>query len=132
MNRTVNPTRPIGDLLRMLIAPMIWFVHLAIVYAAEALICLGPPAAASTSMTWAILLSTAAALAGFAVLTAMIVRAGNAAARAPDRTDARFLRAASLFLTLLSALAVLWTILPTAFLPACATAAAVPLGVDKL
>lgn len=127
MKRTVNSDRPIGDLLRMLIAPMIWFVHLAIVYAAEALICLGAPAAASTSMTtsmtWTVFLTTAAALAGFAVFAATIVRAGNSVKRAPDRTDARFFRAASLFLTLLSAMAVLWTALPTALLPACATAA---------
>jgi hypothetical protein len=124
MTDAFKAARPIGDLLRMLIAPMIWFLHLAIVYAAETLICLGPTAAGSTStstsMTGTVFLSTAVALAGLAVLAVTIVRAANK--RAPDRTDTRFLRAASLFLTLISAMAVIWTALPTALLPACATA----------
>jgi hypothetical protein len=119
MSATFKPVRPLGDFLRMLIAPAIWFAHFSLLYAAETLVCLGPPAERGTTMGWMVFLITTAALSGLIILADRLLRSGNAA---PPRSDhgSAWLRHTSLLLTLLSALAVIWTTLPTAVLPACA------------
>ena len=48
MSDTFKPS--LGNLLQVLAPPLIWFLHLTTVYAAEALICIGPAAAAATMM----------------------------------------------------------------------------------
>ncbi|MFH1343765.1 MAG: hypothetical protein ABIL01_21535 [Pseudomonadota bacterium] len=119
MSAAIKPVRPFGDFLRVLIAPAIWFAHFSLVYAAEALICIGPPADQATMMGWIAALVTVAALAGLIILAARLLRSGNTAPSRSDRSEA-WLRRTSLLLTLLSALGVVWTTLPTAVLPACA------------
>ena len=54
MSDAFKPVRPLGDFLRMLIAP-------TNIYLSEALICIGPPAARSTAMAWMVFLTPAPA-----------------------------------------------------------------------
>ena len=115
MTATIKPVRPFGDFLRMLIAPAIWFAHFSLVYAAEALICIGPPAGRGTTMGWTVFLATAAALTGLIILAAGILRAGNT-----TNQESTWFPRVSLLLTLLCVLGVIWTVLPTLVLPACA------------
>ncbi|WP_028350846.1 hypothetical protein [Bradyrhizobium murdochi] len=108
----------LGNLLQVLAPPLIWFLHLTTVYAAEALICIGPAGAAATMMAWTIALATVAALTAL-LLTAWTLHRDNA--RHPQSLgSSRFLRGVSHLLILLSLLGIAWTILPTVFLPTCA------------
>jgi hypothetical protein len=118
MSTTFKAVRPLSDFLRVLIAPAIWFLHLVILYSAEALICIGPPAAQSTAMAWMVFLATAAALTGLIILAAGMLRPGASPLPSPDRRNA-WLPRVSLLLTLLSVLGVIWTAMPTALLPVC-------------
>ena len=118
MSDTFKPVRPLGDFLQVLAPPLIWFAHLTTVYAAEALICIGPPAAAAIMMAWTITLATVIALTGLLVAAWMLRRSKSWRTRNLD--SSRFLVGASHLLILLSLLGVVWTILPTIFLPACA------------
>jgi len=116
------PVRPLSDFLRVCTAPAIWFSHLAVVYAAEALICTGPAASGTKSMIWAVVIATAVALIALVVFAAglgkarLILLTGRT-----DRDGSQFLPVTALILTLLSMLAVIWTALPTILLPACAS-----------
>ncbi|MEH2541390.1 MULTISPECIES: hypothetical protein [unclassified Bradyrhizobium] len=116
MSDTIKPS--LGTLLQVLAPPLIWFLHLTTVYATEALICIGPVAAAATMMAWTITLATAAALTAL-LLTAWTLHRGNTR---PSQSlgSSRFLRGVSHLLILLSLLGIAWTILPTIFLPTCA------------
>lgn len=118
MSAASKPVRPLGDFLRMMIAPAIWFAHFSLLYAAQTLICIGPPADRDTTMGWTVFLATAAALTGLIIQAARLIRAGK---MAPTKSEdgMAWLRRTSLLLTLLSALGVIWTTLPTAVLPAC-------------
>ena len=118
MSATFKPVRPLGDLLRVLIAPAICFAHLAVVYAGEALICIGPAADQVTTMGQVVILATAAALTGLIILVAGLLRSRNASPPASDHGNSWF-RRASLLIATLSALGVIWTTLPAAVLPAC-------------
>ena len=115
MNHTFKPVRPLHDVLRLLVAPLIWFAHLTVVYGAETLICLKAQPS-GTAMIWAVGLATAAALIGLAAYAASTLRNRHS-------DDGRFLSAVSLVLALLSSFGVLLTTLPPVFLPACASAA---------
>jgi cytochrome bd-type quinol oxidase subunit 2 len=117
MSDTFKPVRPLGDFLPVLAPPLIWFAHLTTLYAAEAMICIGPPAAAATMMVWTIALATAVALIGL-LLTAWMLRRGKAS-RTQHLGRSRFLVGVSYLLILLSLLGVAWTILPTIVLPVC-------------
>ena len=117
MSAASRPVRPFGDFLRMLIAPAIWFAHFSLVYAAEALICMGSSAQRGTTMGWMVILVTAAALAGLVILAVGILRAEKAAR---SNRESSLLPRATLLLTAISALGTIWTILPTLVLPACA------------
>ena len=108
----------LGNLLQVLAPPLIWLLHLTTVYAAEALICIGPAAAAATMMHWTIALATAAALTAL-LLTAWTVHRDNARLTRSFGSS-RFLLGVSHLLILLSLLGIAWTILPTIFLPTCA------------
>jgi hypothetical protein len=116
MSDTFKPS--LGNLLQVLAPPLIWFLHLTTVYAAEALICIGPAGATDTMMAWTIALATAAALTAL-LLTAWTLHRGNAP---PIQSlgSSRFLHGVSYLLILLSLLGIVWTILPTIFLHACA------------
>lgn len=118
MSAAFKPVLPLSDFLRVLIGPAIWFVHFSLVYAAEALICIGPPADRGSTMGWTVFLATAAALTGLAILAARPFRSGKKAARRSEDGTA-WLRHTPLLLTLLSALGIIWTTLPTAVLPVC-------------
>ena len=118
MSATFKPVRPLGDLLRVLIAPAIWFAHLSVVYAGEALICIGPATDRGTAMGWVVILATAAALTALIILVAGLLRPWNASPPTSDHGNSWF-RRASLLIAALSALGVIWTTLPTAVLPAC-------------
>lgn len=112
--------QPLGDFLRVLVAPTIWFVHLSIVYGAEALICRGSSGIGSTAMTWTILLASGAALAGLGAYAMRTFSPGNARVRARDHDRDRFLPLISLTLTVLACWGVIWTTFPALLLPACA------------
>ena len=116
MSGTFKPSH--GNLLQVLAPPLIWFLHLTTVYAAEALICIGPAAAAATMMAWIMALATAAELTAL-LLTAWTVRRSNAR-HTQSLGGSRFLLGVSHLLILLSLLGIAWTILPTIFLPTCA------------
>ncbi|KRR17043.1 hypothetical protein [Bradyrhizobium retamae] len=116
MSDTFKPA--LGDLLQVLAPPLIWFLHLTTVYGAEALICIGPAAAAATMMTWTITLATAVALTAL-LLTAWTLHRGNAP-HTQSLGSSRFLHGVSHLLILLSLLGIAWTVLPTIFLPTCA------------
>ena len=106
-------TRPVTDLLFAFAGPIVWAGHFFAVYFTEALLC---PAQGPVTQTpvWPIgVLLTVFALAAMLVL-AMLQRRGATSAR---RSAALFV---ALPLTLLSALAVIWTTLPMFVLPACA------------
>jgi hypothetical protein len=120
MSAALKPVRPLGDFLRMLIAPAIWFAHFSLLYAADALICIGPPADRGTTMGWMVGLATAAALAGLIILVARLLRSKKIVTPRSDNGTA-WLRRTSLLLALLSTLGIIWTTLPTAILPACAS-----------
>lgn len=119
MSAASKPVRPFGDFLRVLIAPAIWFAHFSVLYAAEALICIGPQAGRGTTMGWIVMLATAVASTGLIILTVRLLRSGKMAAPRSGHSIS-WLQRTSLLLTLLSALGIIWTTLPTAVLPACA------------
>ena len=124
MSAALKPVRPFGDFLRVLIAPAIWFAHFSVLYAAEALICLGPPVDRGAAMEWTVFLVTAAALAGLVILAVGILRTENAAPPTANQERA-LLPHATLLLALLSVMGIIWTILPPLVLPACALSGAV-------
>ena len=67
----------LGSLLQVLAPPLVWFLHLTTVYAAEALICTAPARATDAMMAWTVALATAAALTAL-LLTAWTLHRGNA------------------------------------------------------
>jgi hypothetical protein len=117
MSATFKPVRPVRDFLPLLIAPTIWFAHLSILYGTETLICIGPPGGWSTKMGWAAFLATVAALTGMTILLIGLLRPRTSSPRSDESSSWR--RRASVTITLLSALGILWTTLPTTILPAC-------------
>ena len=119
MSTASKPVRPLSEFLRVLIAPAIWFGHFSFLYAAEALICIGAPADRLITMGSAVFLATAVAFTSLVILVAGLLRPGKPSPPAFDERNSWLLRA-SLMITLLSALAILWTTLPTTILPACA------------
>jgi hypothetical protein len=120
MSVSFKSVQPLADFLRVLIAPTIWFAHFTFLYGAEALICIGPATERSAIMGWTAILATAAALTGLIILMARLLQSAKAAAARTDRGNA-WLPQVSLLLALLSALGIIWTALPTAILPACAS-----------
>lgn len=119
MSTAIKPVRPFRDFLRVLIAPAIWFAHFSVLYGAEALICIGPTADRGTTLGWTVFLATAAASTGLITLVVRLLRSGKMAPRKSEDGTA-WLRRTSLLLTLLSALGIVWTTLPTVVLSACA------------
>jgi hypothetical protein len=116
MSHTFKPS--LGNLLQVLAPPLIWFVHLTVVYAAEALICIRPAAAVATMMAWTIAFATAAALTALLLIAWTLHRGSTRHAQSPG--SSRFLLGVSHLLILLSLLGIAWTILPAIFLPTCA------------
>ncbi len=111
---TFMKVRPLADLLRIAVAPLIWFLHLSAVYAAEAMICSG-------------ILNTRSNIGGIVIVLTMIALLGLAmtaivTARGAERGNS-WLRTAALILTFLSVVGVAWTSLPSFLLPGCASAA---------
>ncbi len=119
MSPASKQVRPLGDFLRVLIAPAIWFAHFSVLYAAEALTCLVKTQERGFGMGWTIALATAGALTGQIILIARLLRSGTPVRPAPDDGMA-WLRRTSLLLSLLSGLAIVWTTLPAVILPPCA------------
>jgi hypothetical protein len=117
----MSRVQPLSAMLQMLTGPVIWFAHFVLLYGAEALICT-PPLARPGAMTSITVAATLAALGALAIFVAILMRR-PAAAGSRDHGDVGFLRAASLLLALLSAIAVVWVALPTAILPVCAAPA---------
>lgn len=104
-------TRPLADLLRLGIGPLVWFAHFSLSYAAEGVIC-RPPNPSPAAMLWFGAVTTMLALTYLVVF-------GFRARRGRDQTDALFLRQATILLTILSALGVIWTAVPIIILRAC-------------
>ena len=112
--------RPLSDFLRVFTAPTIWFMHLIVVYGAEALICTGTAVSSGSAMVWTVALVSATALIGLGISAAGLNWRRVILSERTDRRRSMFLPAVALTLTLLSLLGVVWTALPTALLPACA------------
>lgn len=102
-------TRPLRDLLMMFAGPAIWFGHFSFTYGAATLICIGRTDFADRQMLWVHAIATIAALASLALL-----------ARQESRHKG-FLSRTCVALMLLSALGVIWTIVPMVFLSVCAS-----------
>ncbi|MBR1189450.1 hypothetical protein [Bradyrhizobium sp. AUGA SZCCT0160] len=112
-------TRSLADLLWLLVGPVVWFLHLVVLYGAEALICT-PPVGSGRAMMWMGAAATIATLGALAMLAAVSIRRVQDAPE--EQTDATFLRKTTLLLALLSAIGVIWSALPLALVPVCASA----------
>ena len=113
-------TRPLADLLRLFIGPAVWFLHLAFLYGAAALICT-PPVGSVRTMTW---LGAAATVTALVVLAMFAIASMRRVEDPPgEHTGAAFLRRTVLLLALLSAIGVIWSAVPLAMVPACALTA---------
>lgn len=112
---TATRARPLGDFLQVLVGPVVWFLHLVLLYGAEALICM-PPAGSGTAAFWVGVTGTAGALG--ALVAAAVFAPGKQGAG--EHVGATFLRSITLTLALLSAVGVIWNALPLTLIPACA------------
>jgi hypothetical protein len=117
---SVPRTRPVADLLRLFVGPVVWFLHLALLYGAEALICT-PPVGSGAAMMWLSIAATATALGTLVFLAAVPAPRGDR--RPSEHTGAAYLHNTTLLLALLSAVGVIWNALPVALVPVCALAA---------
>jgi len=115
MSATCPRVRPLADLLRLFVAPSLWFAHFTVVYGAEALICT-PPVTRPGMMIWIGAAATAAVLMALFAFAVMLRRRADQTAH----TGAAFLHDAALWLALLAGLAVIWTAFPLAVFPECA------------
>jgi hypothetical protein len=111
--------RPLTDLLRLFVGPGLWFVHFAILYGTEALIC-RPSVASARAMTWIASAATIVALGALALFGWALLRQPSPDDRQDEHTGAAFLYVTALMLAVLSALGVVWTVLPVALVPVCA------------
>jgi hypothetical protein len=118
MNTARPGVRPLADLLRLFVPPTVWFTHFAVVYGAEALVCI-PPVAQPSAMIWTGAAATALALAALVAFAFIQIRPADRT----EHTGAVFLHGAALLLALLSGLGVIWTAFPLAVLPVCASPA---------
>jgi hypothetical protein len=105
-------TRPVADLLFAFAGPIVWAGHFFAVYLSEALLCPAKGSVAHAPVRPIGILLTVLALAAMLML-AMLQRRGAISSR---RSAALFV---ALPLTLLSALAMIWTTLPMFLLAAC-------------
>ena len=117
----MSRVRPLGDFLQLFGGPATWFAHFVTLYAAEALVCT-PGLATPGTMSWVVAAATLAALAALAGFGIVVLRR-PAPDPAGSHSGAAFLRGATVWLAILSAIAVLWVALPNAILPVCAPAA---------
>jgi len=104
--------RPASALLPPLIGPLIWAAHFLAMYVIEAVLCtphVGAP------YLWIRTAGGALSVAALAALTAHYVISRLAAVAGDEETTTAFV----LPLTLLSAIATLWTTLPLFLLPVC-------------
>ena len=110
-------------------APMaVWALHLVLVYSLQGVTCGGhlpnPRVAGLEALTWWLLLLTAAAFAALAWTGVRAWQARRAAAADRSRPAAaarrRFSSSVALALSVLAAVAVLFTTLPVLLLPGCA------------
>ena len=108
--------RPLADLLRLFVGPLVWFAHFTVLYGAEALICT-PPVTMGRVMTWIGAAATLVALTALIAFAAMLLRLGRSAG---EHGDSTFLHEAALLLALLSAVGVIWTAFALLLLPVCA------------
>ena len=114
---TAPRTRPLADFLRIVAGPVVWFLHLVLLYGAEALLCM-PPAGSGRTTIWVGVSATVAALAALVLVAVATLRAEGRSRHA----GATFLRDTTLSLALLSAVGVIWNALPLALVRACALA----------
>jgi hypothetical protein len=95
-------------LIRLVLGPIVWALHLAIVYGAHTAICaIRPFGTAETSV------AIMAAVATFAALLALLLSGMAPGTAIPFRRDVGFL------LMVLSAIAIGWLGITTAIVPAC-------------
>lgn len=111
---TAPRARPFADFLRIFVGPVIWFIHLVLLYGAEALLCM-PPAGSGRTTIWVGISATVAALAALVLVAVSAQRADKRSKHA----GATFLGDTTLSLALLSAVGVIWNALPLALVRAC-------------
>jgi hypothetical protein len=111
-------TRPLADFLGIFAGPLVWFLHLALLYGAEALICI-PPAGSGRAAIWLGISATIGALGALVVLAVIPNRRAD---RRRERAGAAFLHDTALLLALLAAIGVVWNALPLVLIPPCGLA----------
>jgi len=114
---TAPRARPLADFLRVFVGPVVWFLHLVLLYGAEALICM-PPAGSGRATIWVGVSATAGALGALVMVAVSAPRAD----RQSRHVGATFLRNTTLWLALLSAVGVIWNALPLVLVAGCALA----------
>jgi hypothetical protein len=115
---TAPRARPLGNFLCIFLGPVVWLLHLVLLYAAEGLFCM-PPAATGRGTIWVGITVTAGALAALVLVAVSAPRVDGPS----EHAGATFLRKATLSLALLSAVGVVWNALPLALVSACGLAA---------
>ncbi|WP_065753136.1 hypothetical protein [Bradyrhizobium paxllaeri] len=113
-------TRALADLLRLFVGPVVWFLHLALLYGAEALICT-PSVGSGRVMMWLGIAATVTALGILVFLAA--VPAPRADGPPSQHRGAIFLHNTTRLLAFLSAIGVIWNALAVALVPVCTLAA---------
>jgi hypothetical protein len=103
----------VGTMFLVLAGPIIWSIHLLVIYGAHAVLC-----SQSVSGRGAEAVVGAATLIGLGVLGLIAARSPARAFGGKDQTQ-HFLRTTMLLLALLSAFAVAWAGASIFFLPAC-------------
>jgi hypothetical protein len=114
---TAPRARPLADFLRIFAGPVVWLIHLVLIYGAEALLCI-PPAGSGRTMIWVGVSATVVALVAL-ILVAVSAPRGDGRSK---HAGATFLHHTTLSLALLSAVGVIWNALPLALVRACALA----------
>jgi hypothetical protein len=110
--------RPLGDFLRVLIAPAIWFAHFTFLYVAETFTCIAAVSDRATTIVWTAVIATVAAWISLGLqLRDSLVSGRQGPALADDGVT--WLARTSILLTLISALGIFWTAFPVAVLAPC-------------
>jgi hypothetical protein len=89
----------------LLFGPAVWAVHFTLLYGAHTLLCALAGGAATRVVPLVVITATAAAL---AILTVPLVRAPTSYRRPPPDPVSAFIRSTTVWLLVLSVIAVLW------------------------
>jgi hypothetical protein len=124
MRQAHRQTSAVAELLLCFAGPLLWALHLFVLYGGVTLACLSTTAPNSTAFQAFALVTTLLAVAAIAALIGwQLARMGRYAGAGHRVDGARFLRAISILLALAGLLAIVWGVLPVLVLPTCPAAA---------